>query len=244
VDTLGLWFGLLVAVVVTGGVGKWLGWFQPRSKRRVALRRIAERLAWEDSQGYDYQYERYLEHYLGGPGVARGARQDEHAGRGWPVFRLARPGAEVVAALAHAGPDEHPGCRRTFGVRRPVTGELAFGLPCVRRTASGAPIGSYSWIMSNGLPKDVNQILEYLATAAQGYNNHLKWNEEAKLKGDLMNAKSRWRSVPVTDIRDRCRALGMREEDVTLIADLVTKAQAGRRLVPQSSYRDFRFDPR
>jgi len=83
-----------------------------------------------------------------------------------------------------------------------------------------------------------------LATAAQGYNNHLKWNEEAKLKGDLMNAKSRWRSVPVTDIRDRCRALGMREEDVTLIADLVTKAQAGRRLVPQSSYRDFRFDPR
>jgi hypothetical protein len=65
-DTLGLWLGPLVAVVVTAGVSKWLGWFQPKSKRRVALRRIAERLAWEDSQGYDYQYERYLEHYLGG----------------------------------------------------------------------------------------------------------------------------------------------------------------------------------
>jgi hypothetical protein len=97
--------------------------------------------------------------------------------------------------------------------------------------------------VSNGLPQDVNQILEYLAMMAQGYNNHLKWNEEAKLKADLMNAKPRWRGVPVIEIRDRCRALGMREEDVTLIVDLVTRAQAGRRLIPQRSYRDFRFDP-
>jgi hypothetical protein len=40
----------------------------PLSRRRVAVRRIAERLAAMDSEGYDYdyQYERYLEHYLGG----------------------------------------------------------------------------------------------------------------------------------------------------------------------------------
>jgi len=33
----------------------------------------------------------------------------------------------------------------------------------------------------------------------------------------------------------------MREKDVHLINELVSKAQAGRRLVPQRSYRDFRF---
>ena len=97
--------------------------------------------------------------------------------------------------------------------------------------------------MSNGLPQHVNKILEYLAMTAQGYGNHLKWNEEAKLKADLMNVKSRWRGVSVSAVRDRCRALGMREEDITLIVDLVTRAQAGRRLVPQRSYRDFQFEP-
>lgn len=65
-DTLGLWLGPTLAVAVGAAGTKWLGWFQPRLKRRAALRRIAERLAYEDSHGYDYQYERYLEHYLGG----------------------------------------------------------------------------------------------------------------------------------------------------------------------------------
>ena len=65
-DTLGLWLGPLVAVAATAGVSRWLGWFQPKSRRRVAIRRIAERLAAMDSEGYDYQYARYLEHYLGG----------------------------------------------------------------------------------------------------------------------------------------------------------------------------------
>lgn len=65
-DTLGLWLGPTLAVVLTAAVTKWLGWFQPQSRRRVALRRIAERLACEDSAGYDCKYDRFLEHYLGG----------------------------------------------------------------------------------------------------------------------------------------------------------------------------------
>ena len=65
-DTLGLWFGPTLALVL-GAIGvRYLGWFQPRSRRRVALRRIAERLAALDSHGYPYKYERFLEHYLGG----------------------------------------------------------------------------------------------------------------------------------------------------------------------------------
>jgi hypothetical protein len=96
--------------------------------------------------------------------------------------------------------------------------------------------------VSTNLPKGILEILQYLAQMAQGYDNHLKWNEVAKLKGDLMNARVRWAGVPVSEIASQCRALGMRDEDVTEIATLITKAQQGRRLVPQSSYRSFRFN--
>ena len=65
-DTLGLWLGPAVAVVLAAIGSKWFGWFRPRLRRRIAIRRIAERLAFEDSQGYDYKRDRFLEHYLGG----------------------------------------------------------------------------------------------------------------------------------------------------------------------------------
>jgi hypothetical protein len=64
--TLGIWLGPALAVIVAAFGNRWLGWFQPKLKRRVALRRIAERLASEDSNGYDYKYGRFLEDYLGG----------------------------------------------------------------------------------------------------------------------------------------------------------------------------------
>lgn len=76
---------------------------------------------------------------------------------------------------------------------------------------------------------------------ARGYGNHLKCNEVAKLKSDLMEVPQRWAGVAVDAIRERCISLGMADEDAHQIADLVTKAQAGRRLVPQPSYRGFRF---
>jgi hypothetical protein len=47
--------------------------------------------------------------------------------------------------------------------------------------------------MSNGLPPGISGILEYLAQAASGYGNRLKWNEVDKLKADLMNVPARWR---------------------------------------------------
>lgn len=65
-DTLGLWLGPLVAVALAAIFTRWVGWFQPASRRRVAIRRIAEALAAKDSHGYDHLYDRYLEHYLGG----------------------------------------------------------------------------------------------------------------------------------------------------------------------------------
>lgn len=98
--------------------------------------------------------------------------------------------------------------------------------------------------MTNTLPDDIVKILEHLADWASGYDNHLKWNEEAKLKADLMHNRRYWVGFPTSAVRVKCVELGMCEEDVSLIADLVGRAQQGRRLVPQRSYRDhvFRHD--
>lgn len=95
--------------------------------------------------------------------------------------------------------------------------------------------------MSDDLPNGISEILAYLARMAAGYNNRLKWNEVAKLKADLMNVRRRWIDASVDEVGVRCRSLGMREEDVHKITDLVRRAQSGKRLVPQASYRDFRF---
>jgi hypothetical protein len=93
------------------------------------------------------------------------------------------------------------------------------------------------------LPPAVARIAEHLAEWARGYNNHLKWNELSKFKADLMNARPRWRDVSPTSFAAKLRNEGMREEDVTELVDWLTRAQAGRRLVPQSSYRSFMFSP-
>jgi hypothetical protein len=95
--------------------------------------------------------------------------------------------------------------------------------------------------MPADLPNGIAEILEYLATRASGYDNHQKWNEVAQLKADLMNVRQRWIGVSVDSIRARCLELGLRTEDVREIVELVAKAQAGRRLVPQATYRNFRF---
>lgn len=96
--------------------------------------------------------------------------------------------------------------------------------------------------MSSDLPNGIPEILQYLAQSARGYDNRLKWNEVAKLKADLMNVRTRWLGIPVSKIADYCRTSGMRDEDVAEVAALVKKAQEGRRLVPQKTYRGYRFN--
>ena len=95
----------------------------------------------------------------------------------------------------------------------------------------------------DGLPPSVVSIIEFLARYAKGYNNHLKWNEFAKFKGDLMNEPTRWGHVDVSAFRAKCLAEGMRAVDTDELVDYLKKRQAGRRLVPQSSYRTFKFGP-
>lgn len=95
---------------------------------------------------------------------------------------------------------------------------------------------------SESLPNGVDHILEYIADMAAGYSTGLKWNEEDKLKADMMNRPDRWVPVTVEQVRAKCRALGMRGEDVDTIAGFLQRRKEGRRFNVRSSYRTFQFN--
>ncbi|GAA2394715.1 hypothetical protein [Gordonia cholesterolivorans] len=91
------------------------------------------------------------------------------------------------------------------------------------------------------LPNGVDEILEYVAGMAAGYSSGLKWNEEDKLKADMMNRPERWVPITVDQVRAKCRALGMRGTDVDTIASFLQRRKEGRRFNVSSSYRTFHF---
>jgi hypothetical protein len=92
------------------------------------------------------------------------------------------------------------------------------------------------------LANGIDGILEYVARIATGYSSGLKWNEEDKLKADMMNRPERWLAVTVEEVRAKCRQLGMSPHDVDTIADFVQRRKDGRRFSVRSSYRAFCFD--
>jgi len=95
---------------------------------------------------------------------------------------------------------------------------------------------------TGSLPEDVNQVLEHIAAWAAGYDSGLKWNEEDKLKADMMNCPQRWEQVTVEQVRAKCRALKMRPRDVDTITGYLQRRKEGRRFNVRSSYRTFRFN--
>lgn len=92
------------------------------------------------------------------------------------------------------------------------------------------------------LPNDVDSILEYIAHMAAGYSSGLKWNEEEKLKADMMNRPERWVPVTVEQVRAKCRELGMHPNDIDIVAGFLQRRKDGRRFNVQSSYRTFTFN--
>lgn len=96
-------------------------------------------------------------------------------------------------------------------------------------------------LKSHQLPHDVDQILESIARWAAGYDSGLKWNEEDKLKADMMNCPDRWASVTVEQVRAKCRELKMRPNDIDTVTGFLQRRKEGRRFNVRSSYRDFRF---
>lgn len=91
------------------------------------------------------------------------------------------------------------------------------------------------------LAEDVSRILESVAEWAAGYDSGLKWNEEDKLKADMMNCPTRWESVTVEQVRRRCRELKMRPKDIETITGFLELRKQGRRFNVRSTYRDFQF---
>jgi len=92
------------------------------------------------------------------------------------------------------------------------------------------------------LPNGVDGILEYVAGMAAGYSSGLKWNEEEKLKADMMNRPERWAEITVDQVRAKCRALGMRGVDDDTIAGFLQRRKEGRRFNVRTSYRTFQFN--
>lgn len=92
------------------------------------------------------------------------------------------------------------------------------------------------------LPNGVDRILEYVAGMAAGYSSGLKWNEEDKLKADMMNRPERWVPITVEQVRAKCRELGMRPNDVDTVAGFLQRRKEGRRFNVRSNYREFQFN--
>lgn len=92
------------------------------------------------------------------------------------------------------------------------------------------------------LPNGVEGILEHIAHMAAGYSSGLKWNEEDKLKADMMNRPERWVPITVDQVRVKCRELGMRPRDVDTVAGFLQRRKEGRRFNVRSSYRGFQFN--
>ncbi|WP_240721312.1 hypothetical protein [Pseudarthrobacter sp. NamE5] len=91
------------------------------------------------------------------------------------------------------------------------------------------------------LREDVIRILESVAQWAAGYDTGLKWNEEDKLKADMMNRPERWMSVTVEQVTSKCRELKMRPNDIETIVGFLERRKQGRRFNVRSSYRDYQF---
>jgi hypothetical protein len=98
---------------------------------------------------------------------------------------------------------------------------------------------------TSSLPGDVDDIIKLTGMWVKMSGGFFAWQEQSKIKADMMNERSRWNRSRVTAdaLRDRCLAVGLTAEDTAKIVDWLEKTQAGKRLVPERAYRDFRFKP-
>lgn len=94
---------------------------------------------------------------------------------------------------------------------------------------------------SGPLPNGVEEFLKYIATSAAAYSTGLKWNEEDKLKADMMNRPERWATITVEQVREKCLELGMSPKDIDTIAGFLQRRKDGRRFNVRDSYRNFEF---
>lgn len=90
------------------------------------------------------------------------------------------------------------------------------------------------------LPLDIAKAIEWLGEYSSVYG-YLKWNEEARLKSSLMLEWPAWAQCDRSGLESAFRQAGFGDEDMSTIMSMIDRRFAGRRLVPDKSYRDFTF---
>lgn len=90
-------------------------------------------------------------------------------------------------------------------------------------------------------PNGVDEIINFLAMTASGFDNRLQWVEEAMFKADLMNTPERWRTIDPRAFEARCLESGMRADDAESLTRYLVRSKNGGKLAPQKNYRSYRF---
>jgi len=93
------------------------------------------------------------------------------------------------------------------------------------------------------LPNGVSAIVEYVARMAEGYSSGLKWNEEHKLKADMMNMPARWVAIEPDVLRQACVEAGMSAADASTVSGFLRTRKQGGRFSVRSGYKSFHFLP-
>ncbi|MEV3848134.1 MULTISPECIES: hypothetical protein [Streptomyces griseus group] len=87
---------------------------------------------------------------------------------------------------------------------------------------------------NTGLPADVEEFMDHQIGQNVKQSGCLHWEEKAKLKEAMMDYRDRWSRFRVTPeaLREKCFAVGMREDETRLVMDWLDKAQNGKHLIP------------
>lgn len=143
---------------------------------------------------------------------------------------------QITNGITYEGPAYYCLCRWSIG---PYQHHLGLGpvIHSIARHHASFPRIDHA----TELPLDIANILDSLVRWADGYGGNLKWNEEEKLKSDLMLNRSYWMKAPARLILGHLVEAGLNSDDCTTIIDYVTRAQAGRRLQPKS-YKGFSWN--
>ena len=151
--------------------------------------------------------------------LARGNAQERTHSETSSNYLCANDGAPL---RADCGTLAGPG-RGALGARR-----------AVRRRSYRRATAILDVVVTSDLPDDIKKIVKSLAGWARGYNNRLKWNEEAKLS-DMMEVPERWtpERAPVDAVKAACLEAGMTEQDTKTIVDFLRKRQAGNGWCPR-----------
>lgn len=95
--------------------------------------------------------------------------------------------------------------------------------------------------MNSELAPDIVGILKMIGIRASLNGGSIPWQEQNRLKADMMNMWQYWVGVDELALKAKCVEVGISHESTQVLLDFFRKRKAGRRLVPASRYRNKHF---